>query len=223
MNKKNNQRFHDTEIRMEAVMLELMKTTEFEKITVKKICEKSRVNRSTFYAHFSDINDMMDKMEQKLRKELLASYENNDKNQIFSEQSFINFLKHIKKHRYFYKVNLQTRKSFPLKQGFDKLWDIIEPRCINAGITDREEILYYFVGFQAGFTMILKRWVDTDCLQNEQELATIIKNCVPHILVGISHTDTPVSSLHNDPSTSGISNAGSEKFIIRKNNAKRRQ
>ena len=64
MNTKNNQRFKDTEIRMQSVMLELMKYMEFEKITVKKICEKAQVNRSTFYAHFIDINDMLDKMEQ---------------------------------------------------------------------------------------------------------------------------------------------------------------
>ena len=70
MNTKNNQRFKDTEIRMQSVMLELMKYMEFEKITVKKICEKAQVNRSTFYAHFIDINDMLDKMEQTLREEL---------------------------------------------------------------------------------------------------------------------------------------------------------
>lgn len=59
MNTKNNQRFKDTEIRMQSVMLELMKYMEFEKITVKKICEKAQVNRSTFYAHFIDIYDML--------------------------------------------------------------------------------------------------------------------------------------------------------------------
>lgn len=69
MNTKNNKRFHDTEIRMEAAMLEIMKNTEFEKITVKKICEKAEVNRSTFYAHFIDIYDMIDKMEKELSKE----------------------------------------------------------------------------------------------------------------------------------------------------------
>ena len=36
MNTKNNLRFKDTEIRMQSVMLELMKHMEFEKITVKK-------------------------------------------------------------------------------------------------------------------------------------------------------------------------------------------
>lgn len=52
MNTKNNQRFRETEIHMEAAMLKLLKNTEFEKITVKKICETAEVNRSTFYAQY---------------------------------------------------------------------------------------------------------------------------------------------------------------------------
>lgn len=184
MNIKNNRRFHDTEVRMEAAMLDIMKDTDFEKITVKKICEKAKVNRSTFYAHFIDIYDMLDKMEVELRKELLNSYSNRSEQecQIFSEQSFIRFLNHIKRHKYFYRINLQTRNRFPLEQGYEQLWAIIQPLCEQAGITSNDEIMYYFVCFQAGFTMILKRWVDTDCKEEEKDLAKIIKSCIPAIL-----------------------------------------
>lgn len=181
MNKKNNQRFKDTEISMEVAMLNLMKTTEFKKITVKKICEKAMVNRSTFYVHFIDIYDMLDKMEIELRKELLNSYDHSQNNIAFSEQSFIQFLEHIKKHQYFYKINLQTRKSFPLKQGYEELWKIIQTRCQKAGIDSDEEIMYYFINFQAGFTMTLKHWVDNNCQLPTQEIARIIKNCIPQI------------------------------------------
>ena len=62
MNTKNNMRFRETQIRMEAAMLDLMKHLDFEKITVKQICQKAGVNRSTFYAHFIDIYDMLEKM-----------------------------------------------------------------------------------------------------------------------------------------------------------------
>ncbi|WP_455683333.1 TetR/AcrR family transcriptional regulator [Thomasclavelia sp.] len=182
MNKKNNQRFHETEIRMESTMLELMKDTELERITVKRICEKAKVNRSTFYAHFIDIYDMLDKMETELHKELLESYDDKDDYHIFSEESFIHFLEHIKKHKYFYKINLQTRKSFPLKQGYEELWKIIKLRCKQAGIKTDEEVMYYFINFQAGFTMVLKHWVDTDCKISEHNVASIIKNCVPIVL-----------------------------------------
>lgn len=185
LNVKNNQRFRETEIRMQSAMLELMKNVEFDKITVKKICEKAKVNRSTFYAHFIDIYDMLDKMEVELRRELLDSYSSGSKEeyQIFSEKSFIRFLSHIKKHKYFYKINLQTRNKFPLKQGYEQLSAIIQSLCENAGITSNNEIMYYFVCFQAGFTMILKRWVDMDCKETEEELTKIIEGCIPAILL----------------------------------------
>lgn len=181
MNKKNNKRFYETEIRMESAMLEIMKNTDFEKITVKKICEKAGVNRSTFYAHFIDIYDMIDKMETELSKELLDKYSEYEVD-FLSEESFIPFLQHIKKHKHFYKINLQTRKDFPLKRGFDRLWNIFEEICTNNKITSKEEIMYYLIFFQSGFTMTLKHWVNTGCKEDEVEMAKILKRCVPSVL-----------------------------------------
>lgn len=184
MNIKNNRRFQDTEIRIETAMLEIMKKTEFEKITVKKICDKAQVNRSTFYAHFVDIYDLLDKMETFLAKELLDRYisQPHEKYPPFSEDSFIPFLQHIKKHSYFYKINLAHRKSFPIRQGYEMIWNIIKPRCEKAGITSEDDIMYYFIYFQAGFTMILKHWVDTGCEKEESEVASIIINCIPQVM-----------------------------------------
>lgn len=30
--------------------------------------------------------------------------------------------------------------------------------------------------------MILKHWVDTECMLKEEEVATLIRNCIPNIL-----------------------------------------
>lgn len=184
MNTKNNQRYRKTEIRMDAAMLDLMKHTEFEKITVKKICETAGVNRSTFYAHFTDIYDMLDRMEDFLHQELLESYpfHSNPEDLPFSDPLILLFLQHIRKHQYFYRIALQTRRAFPLKQGFEPLWNlIIKPRCQAAGITSEDEMMYYFVYFQAGFTIVLKRWVDTGCKESETRIAQTLKNCIPAV------------------------------------------
>lgn len=188
MNTKNNQRFRDSELRMAEAMLSIMKHTELSKITVRKICEQAGVNRSTFYAHFSDIYDMIDKMEMELRKELIHGYRTDDrKHQFLSTESFLPFLKHIKKHRDFYKINLQTRTSFPLPQGFEPLWsEHIKPVFQKAGIRSENKMMYYFVYFQAGFTMVLKRWVDTGCQEPETEVASIIRSCLPPALLAFS-------------------------------------
>lgn len=184
MNTKNNIRFREMEIRMEAAMLELMKYTEFEKITVKKICEIADVNRSTFYAHFIDIYDMLEKMESHLHQELLESLpaSSSPVHMMFSKELLVFFLQHIRKHQYFYRIALKTRKEFPLKQGFEPMWNhVIKPNCEKAGISSENEMMYYFVYYQAGFTMILKRWVDTECEENEEKIADLIYNCVPSI------------------------------------------
>lgn len=169
---------------MEAAMLELMETTEFEKITVKKICETAKVNRSTFYAHFTDIYEMVEKMEKRLSRELLESYPESCEpaEMWFSEDLIILFLKHIRKHRYFFRIALKTRRDFPLKQSFNAMWSqVVKPRCQKNGIMSEEEMMYYFVYFQAGFTMALKRWVDTGCGETEEEMAQTLLNCLPKI------------------------------------------
>ena len=70
----------------------------------------------------------------------------------------------------------------PLKYS---IINIIKSRCEKHGINNEEEILYYFIYFQAGFTMILKHWVDTDCIASEEEIAAIIKKCIPNIFTEI--------------------------------------
>ena len=128
---------------------------------------------------------MMDQMETYLNRKLLKNYPPGGQvtDNVFPMWPFVPFLRHIRKHSSFYKIALQHRKNFPLSQGYEPLLDqIIRPRCAAAGITSESEMLYYFVYFQAGFTMVLKRWVDTGCLQSEEELAQILQNCIPAVL-----------------------------------------
>lgn len=184
MNKKNNSRYKDNEVRMEAALMDLMKKKDFEKITVREICEIADVNRTTFYAHFLDMYDMLDRMEVFLHEELLSEYaDRNDlSRQMFSSASFYTFLRHIRKHQVFYRTALKNRRDFPLKRGYDEMLNqIVRPSCIKAGIESEEEIMYYFVSFQAGFTMILRRWVENGCKLSEEQLAEIIVSCLPVI------------------------------------------
>ena len=40
--------------------IEIRSRKEVERITVKELCEKARINKSTFYAHYKDIYDLID-------------------------------------------------------------------------------------------------------------------------------------------------------------------
>lgn len=182
MNKKNNRQFKNSDVQMKRVMLELMNTIPFEKITVRLICERAQVNRSTFYAHYADVDDMIAQMETNLQKKLMESYPPGGETAPFSRESFLIFLQFIREHRDFYRVALKTRREFPLKQGFAPLWEqVIRPLCVKAGISSESEMMFYFVGFQAGFTMVLKRWVEQDCAESEEKIAQILQNMIPAV------------------------------------------
>ena len=42
----------------------LLREKPLEKITVRELCEKAEINRSTFYKHYLDCYDLLDKIEQ---------------------------------------------------------------------------------------------------------------------------------------------------------------
>ena len=62
-----------------ACLLELLKTKNIDKITVKDICEKCEINRNTFYYYFCDIYDVLnsiflDEIEKLVSSEDISSF-----------------------------------------------------------------------------------------------------------------------------------------------------
>ena len=58
MNKSESKYFHTAE-RMDEALLSLLLEKDFEYITVKDICARAGVNRSTFYLHYENTADLL--------------------------------------------------------------------------------------------------------------------------------------------------------------------
>ena len=52
---KSESKYFATAARMDEAFLELIEKKDFAYITVKEICEKAGVNRSTFYLHYETV------------------------------------------------------------------------------------------------------------------------------------------------------------------------
>ena len=181
MNKKNNERFQNTEVKIQQNLLELLETKDFNKITVREICASAHINRSTFYSHYLDVYDLIDKTELNMHKKLIDLYAGTGiSNANFLSNKYLTiFFKFIYQYKNFYRVRLQTRKNFPIEQGFEPLLNvIIKPYCQKKGFKSEDEIMYFFVYIQAGFTMMLKRWIDNDFNESPEELSEIIIRCI---------------------------------------------
>ena len=57
-----DRRVEKTKSAIKHEVINSLNTNEIEKITVKSICDKININRSTFYLHYSTINDVIDEI-----------------------------------------------------------------------------------------------------------------------------------------------------------------
>ena len=51
---KNESKYYNTALLMDEALIQLLEKKEFEYISIKEICEKAGVNRSTFYLHYDN-------------------------------------------------------------------------------------------------------------------------------------------------------------------------
>lgn len=77
---KTDARVRYTRKIIQETFLDLLKDKPISKITVKEICDKAEINRGTFYKHYEDCYDLLEKIESEGIQEfekMLASIEAN--------------------------------------------------------------------------------------------------------------------------------------------------
>ncbi|MDD3229470.1 MAG: hypothetical protein PHE09_09670, partial [Oscillospiraceae bacterium] len=133
MNTKNNQRFQDNEKKIQECLVAMLDTQDIGQITVRSICQMANINRTTFYAHYQDVYDLLDKLEQKMNACLMAQYDASKLYGAFfmTAEYILPFLNFIRDHQSFYRACLNKRKNFPIEVGFEPLWNrAVKPNAL---------------------------------------------------------------------------------------------
>ena len=169
MNKKNNMRKKKSQEKIEKVFLELIQDKEINEITVTDICEKTKLNRSTFYANYLDIYDLVEKIKENMLNTFFSLY----KEEVNSKSHSYNFLKlfyHIKENQLFYKT------YFKLNLDLSNSIIFIDNLEISRFYLNKEDIDYHIEFFKAGLNAIIKKWLNTNCRKSPIEINEILKS-----------------------------------------------
>ena len=70
-----NRKTQYTKTVIREAFLSLLREKPVEKITVTQLCAKADINRSTFYAHYLDVYDLKEKLEQGFFEEISALFQ----------------------------------------------------------------------------------------------------------------------------------------------------
>lgn len=107
-NKAKDPRILRTRQLIRDAFVELLQEYDVEKITVNRLAERATINRVTFYLHYKDIPDLMEKMADGMIEHIerilkMDSGEDGD--------ALVHLLEHIAKNSKFYKVVLASRRT----------------------------------------------------------------------------------------------------------------
>ena len=154
--------------RIEKVFIELLQTKELHEITVSDICKKCELNRSTFYANFTDIYELADKVRINLESQVNRLYEA-EQTQKFNSNDFLRLFRHIRENQLFYRTYF--------KLGYDnqfklKYYDVHQAQQHF----DNRHTEYHIEFFRNGFNAIVKMWLAGDCKETPEEMDEIIKS-----------------------------------------------
>jgi AcrR family transcriptional regulator len=184
MNTKNNQRYQDTHRKIQKVTLAMLNNTEFRSITVLDICKAARVNRSTFYLHYLDIYDLMDQIDRELQQGIMQMYKGmgTDIEHFLTKESLEMIVRYVGEHKDFYRAYMNDFGKNTLARGFEIVFkEYFVPYFKKLGMQSESEMMYHFAFFQAGFTTVIKRWLDMGCIESPQDLTRILWESIPKV------------------------------------------
>ena len=168
MNTPNNKRKKESIERIEKVFISLLQTNELNEISVSDICKLAGLNRTTFYANYTDIYGLADSIRDKLEHNLSDLYRN-EITRGFNSNDYLKLFCHIKDNQIFYKTYF--------KLGYDDSYKIIS-YDINLARQhfDNRFIEYHMEFFKSGITKIIKMWLQNGCKESPEDMYEIIKS-----------------------------------------------
>lgn len=175
--KKTDRRVKYTKMVIRDSFVKLLKQKPISKITIKEICENADINRATFYAHYQNQYDLLNKIEAELIDDInayLSNYEFKDKMDM-AFKMLEKILDYVKENSDIFHILLNSNGDMAFQNEFIKVITkqhfSEETRSDSLG---NEEAAYIFSFSSSGAIGVIQKWLKDDMKKPTNEMAELI-------------------------------------------------
>jgi len=174
---KQSRKTRYTQMVLQDSLLELMKQKPISKITIKELCENADINRTTFYSHYTDQYDLLNKIEGETlswaEKMVTTLLEQTDKNETIKILEGI--LQYIVDNRKHIQVLMSEQGDIDFQK---QLLSMIYNRCGISPSNEKNAYTneYYFIFVVNGSVGMIQYWLKNGLNKSAEEMAEIIYN-----------------------------------------------
>lgn len=190
MNKQESKYFSTASLFDETLII-LLEQKDIEYITVKEICDKAGVNRSTFYLHYEGIDDLLNETLDYTTNKFI-NYFNNDSKKfvekinaskkedlvLINEEYLKPYLEFIKDNKKVFTTAFKNPTVMKSQERYTSLEKyIFNPILDKYDIPShkRKYLLNFYIN---GIMAIIKEWTINDCKDKIENIINIIIECV---------------------------------------------
>lgn len=172
---QSDARVRYTRMVIEDCFLDLLKSKPVSRITVTELCKKAQINRATFYKHYLDIPDLLEKLEDAFFRQIQSIFENHAAQ--FDLEAFnLEIVTWIYRSddRYILLASDHGDPLFPSKiflLFYEHAFPMLKNQLLRVD-EPRRQYLYYFLSHGAGG--ILTRWFRDGLKESPEEIASLI-------------------------------------------------
>lgn len=190
MNRSESKYFH-TAARMDEALLSLLLEKDFAYITVKDVCARAGVNRSTFYLHYENTADLLAEAVELVNRRYQSRFSSLEIDAAIAEQPkerlyfmtdrwLLPWLDFVKENRRVYKAIHAQMDVFQAERVYQQHFQAVFSPILSRFGVAAEQHAYIMEFYRHGLAAVMLRWVEGDCRESPAELAEIIKRCVGH-------------------------------------------
>lgn len=153
--------------------INILKQKPISNITIKEICEDADVNRSTFYAHYSDQYDLLHQIEQELIEGINQYLNGHDLNDTSGApvEMLEKILEYIKENAELFDLLLNLNGDIQFQQEITK---IIGQQHFSSMAKDQENSEYMFLFFASGSIGVIQKWLKDGMKKSTREMSELI-------------------------------------------------
>lgn len=124
-------------------LVQLMEEQNVHSISVKQLCSKAQINRSTFYAHYLDMPDFLEKITQEMAYGLVIIVTDNNENNSILLKEGAAFQRYCKWFQYV-RANAPFYKSMLGKNGLPEFSTLLRKQGVEWYISLLRPVMYKF-------------------------------------------------------------------------------
>ncbi|WP_343208733.1 TetR/AcrR family transcriptional regulator [Anaerolentibacter hominis] len=174
-----------TKLLIRRAFTDLLRQKPIQSISIKELCETAGINRGTFYSHYTDIYDLMTKME----SEMMADFQKALEPLLSTEQGTLTPVEITTEIFQCLKDNADictiTLGDFGDKEFALRLINLGQEKCIEAysrffDTASPKQIEFFYAFVSAGCIGLLQKWLAEGMKSSAEEIAAIAENIMVH-------------------------------------------